>query len=816
MLVLKENYTRDLAFAKQSIVCSPACPPIPDAVWTDVLANRYVDLDRIFSAVYTVDGDSKSTVKLGDYELTGLPSKPKRRIERHGHWTIAWALYQRAVLYVYPTESEDLGPTTTRLTGSSPPCPKQKPPALSTLTALYEVKSDGQTPFSSPTSPTSITSTPCMLLVREQLLKAHLLRRRLPSESEADVAQALPAKHASASMRDDAPPEAAVSATSVQAALPATTSHLPARKRPREEVLPIVANKRPRRFRGFLWDHNDTHPVTPLATLSESMAALPSPPLSELQNVAALETLQAYPHLFRIVSPLDVNVFEQLLVSHPNRPLVDSTSSGDFPVSWEEPTGPLDDGALRFAHDYAVEEEAAGCYSAPFSGDLLPGMYSMPIHAVPKPHSDKMRFINNHSAGKFSLNSMIDKHSVGMRPDNVQDLARNLLHFRSIYGTAPVWLFKSDIANAYRLLPMHPLWQLKQVVTVNNLFCTFMSLLLWIAIHVRHISCLLAYMDDNFSFDVATSLVQYSGYASPTLLPPSQARLLQLWDDIGVPHAPAKQLFGESLTITGFLVDSAAMTITLPEQACAELVAAIRSFLSDAPRRRRPLREWQRLIGWINWGLNVQPLLRPALQSSYAKISGMSIPHAPIYVNARVTRDLLFIASIFEKHGGIHLMRASSWGPNDADLVVFCDACLTGMAFWIPALSLAFVSDCPGAPVGLEDNIFWFEVLTVLAALEWVHEHLSPLPTRLAIYTDNLNTVQMFDSFRAIRCFDELLLSACELLIASNIDLCVWHIVGQHNTVADALSRGLFHVARQYAPHLAISSFIPPQGTLGG
>ncbi|CDO77838.1 hypothetical protein BN946_scf184714.g13 [Trametes cinnabarina] len=388
-----------------------------------------------------------------------------------------------------------------------------------------------------------------------------------------------------------------------------------------------------------------------------------------------------------------------------------------------------------------------------------------------------MRFINNHSAGKFSLNSMIDKHSVGMRPDNVQDLARNLLHFRSIYGTAPVWLFKSDIANAYRLLPMHPLWQLKQVVTVNDLFCTFMSLLLWIAIH---------------------------------------ARLLQLWDDIGVPHAPAKQLFGESLTITGFLVDSAAMTITLPEQACAELVAAIRSFLSDAPRRRRPLREWQRLIGWINWRLNVQPLLRPALQSSYAKISGMSIPHAPIYVNARVTRDLLFIASIFEKHGGIHLMRASSWGPNDADLVVFCDACLTGMAFWIPALSLAFVSDCPGAPVGLEDNIFWFEALTVLAALEWVHEHLSPLPTRLAIYTDNLNTVQMFDSFRAIRCFDELLLSACELLIASNIDLRVWNIAGQHNTVADALSRGLFHVARQYAPHLAISSFIPPQGTLGG
>ncbi|CDO68566.1 hypothetical protein BN946_scf184998.g63 [Trametes cinnabarina] len=342
-----------------------------------------------------------------------------------------------------------------------------------------------------------------------------------------------------------------------------------------------------------------------------------------------------------------------------------------------------------------------------------------------------------------------------------------------------------------------------------------MALLLWIAIHVRGVSCLLAYMDDNFSFEPASPLVHYSGYASPVLLPRSQALLLQLWDELGVPHAAAKQLFGQTLTITGFLVDSVNMTITLPREACNELVAAIRVFLRDAPRRRRPLREWQRLIGWINWGLNVQPLLRPALQSSYAKISGMCIPHAPIYINARVTRDLMFIASIFEEHGGIHLMRASSWGPKDADFVIFCDACLTGMAFWIPSLSIALVSDCPVAPAGLEDNIFWYEALTVVAALEWVHTNLSPLPDRLAIYTDNLNTVQIFDSFRASRIFDELLLYACKLLIVSRIDLRVWHIAGQHNTVADALSRGLFVVAQQYVPHLSIATFIPPRPTQG-
>jgi hypothetical protein len=40
--------------------------------------------------------------------------------------------------------------------------------------------------------------------------------------------------------------------------------------------------------------------------------------------------------------------------------------------------------------------------------DLLPGMYSTPIHVVPKPHSTKLRLIVDHSAGSYSLNSMID------------------------------------------------------------------------------------------------------------------------------------------------------------------------------------------------------------------------------------------------------------------------------------------------------------------------------------------------------------------------------------------------------------------------
>ena len=50
-------------------------------------------------------------------------------------------------------------------------------------------------------------------------------------------------------------------------------------------------------------------------------------------------------------------------------------------------------------------------------------MYSMPIHAVPKPGSSKFRLVTDHSAGQFALNNMISCEDIaGVTLNNVQDL----------------------------------------------------------------------------------------------------------------------------------------------------------------------------------------------------------------------------------------------------------------------------------------------------------------------------------------------------------------------------------------------------------
>ena len=123
----------------------------------------------------------------------------------------------------------------------------------------------------------------------------------------------------------------------------------------------------------------------------------------------------------------------------------------------------------NFICDQCLKERYKGYFSDSFGTDLLPGMYSMPIHSVPKPHSSDLRLINDHRTGPFSLNNMIDHTRVtGFPLDNMRNIGEMLFDVRWNHDMMPLDLWKSDIADAYRLLPMSPFWQIKQVVTING------------------------------------------------------------------------------------------------------------------------------------------------------------------------------------------------------------------------------------------------------------------------------------------------------------------------------------------------------------
>jgi len=426
-------------------------------------------------------------------------------------------------------------------------------------------------------------------------------------------------------------------------------------------------------------------------------------------------------------------------------------------------------------------------------------MYSLPIYAIPKPHSPDLRLVNDHSAGHYSLNSMIDHTQVTGYPlDNLHLFGTMLIRMHTPHTTSSFVNWKSDISEAYRMCPMHPVWQLKQAVYIDGeyyidrancfgssasfaIFVSVNSLISWIAKHKRDIGCLMIYADDSSGVAESSDIDLYEPYNFTC--PTQQATLLRLWDELGVPHKPSKQLSAPILPIIGIDVDPNLLTFTLPVESRARLIDEFREWTKPGSRFR--LCHWQTLAGWINWALNVYPLLHPCLNNFYPKIAGKFKRGERIWVGAMVRDDFEWALQILNKLAPVYLLKSTIWGPEQASVIVLCDACPTGLGFWFPATSVGFYST---APAGVHPSlIFFLEALSVLSGLQQVCSELRGHQCIL-LYTDNLNTVDIFSSLRCLPDYNEILKKSIDLRLDSHADVRVLHVPGEQNQVADALS----------------------------
>jgi hypothetical protein len=570
--------------------------------------------------------------------------------------------------------------------------------------------------------------------------------------------------------------------------------------------------KRPKYARELIWA-KDEYFRTTTADSTEEEAPVPRPPQHELQNRVALNTIKKEPHLFKIVTPIRVDKFQNYLLQHPNPLLVRSVCWGLRNGFWpwantENPpnTTPVDNSRrgrpLRPSHQDFVKmqrdsEVDRGRYSDAFGPKLLPGMISMPIGVVPKP-PDGLRMIIDQSVQPSSQNALIPKEAVSIRVDNMSTFGAVLRRVRLEHPRERLVVFKSDVSQAYRLMPMHPLWQIRQIVTIDGkrhvdrcnqfgnraggkVWASFASLVLWIATHVKKIPDLLGYVDDNFSWEFESRMSYYEPYKKS--MPAKQVRLLQLWDDLGIPHEERKQQWGTKLTIIGFEVDPNGMTITMPRDARQELIKMIDGFAMEG--QERPLREFQLLFGWINWALNVFPLLRPGLSAMSSDMAGRRRPTDLIRVSATLKSELSWVAHWVLLSKGIQMMESIEWEARDADLTFYSDACETGMSFWSPKLKMGLQRRVSGK--GQRDNNY-LEAWSVVAALAFATK-LERLPKRVAIFTDNSGAVSMFNTLRANPKFNPLLISAADMSMDKGVSFRVFLVSGTNNAVADALSR---------------------------
>ena len=148
------------------------------------------------------------------------------------------------------------------------------------------------------------------------------------------------------------------------------------------------------------------------------------------------------------------------------------------------------------------------------------------------------------------------------------------------------------------------------------------------------------------------------------------------------------------------------------------------------------------------------------------------------------------------------------------DVTLYCHACLEGMGFWLPDNCVGYYSPVPESTA--QEQIFYFEALCVLSAIHHVMEVLCvPPSSRMLIYTDNDNTVAIFNTLRCLPTYNPILIDAANVAIKSGIHFRTLHIPGDLNFVADDISHKKFELAQQYVPNIVISSFLPPRLLLG-
>jgi hypothetical protein len=525
------------------------------------------------------------------------------------------------------------------------------------------------------------------------------------------------------------------------------------------------------------------------------------------------------------------------LRDHPNRPFVDSLrvalTEGFWPwakfsvakyLTTHDLSVPMPDEVrfAKFLRENRDRELEAGRFSPAFGNKLLPGMYAMPVHVIEQ--HEKFRAINNHSAGVYSLNSMIPVHERSVRLDGIRPLARIIIDLRKRLGDdAPIHVWKADVKGAFRNCPMHPYAQAWQATRVDNQFHIDRTMVfgnaasprIWCTLYAAShgVENVLTYVDDNFSAEAADQLEFYAPFQAH--LPTTQVQLLKLWSDLGIPFEKSKQQFGKVLTVIGFEVDTTSMIISMPLQARSDLCDAILDFVqTDRMEKRsswrRKLKEFQQLAGWINWALNVYPHLRPALARLYQKMAENPNPNKRIRVNEPLVRDLLWIRQRIRQSSGVFLMDSIAWDEPDADTVIYTDASLSGLGFWCAMGNEAYYADLPW-PVP-EKTIFFYEAFVVLCAIRYAIA-LPSKPKRLLIFSNNFNTVNMFASFSAKVAYYEILMEVSNLIRDSGTDLRVEHISGSDNLIADFLSRKNFDEVRKMFPFLPMHDFqpVPPR-----
>jgi hypothetical protein len=108
MWKLVQNHVLDLKTSKCMVLSSKHILEFPNSEWINMLAGKVVNLDAIFSGMYSTIMDNRAIENIGDLELHFGAAKPAKAVKTHGDWVIAWRIAFKATRFIFPHHKSKL------------------------------------------------------------------------------------------------------------------------------------------------------------------------------------------------------------------------------------------------------------------------------------------------------------------------------------------------------------------------------------------------------------------------------------------------------------------------------------------------------------------------------------------------------------------------------------------------------------------------------------------------------------------------------------------------------------------------------------
>lgn len=521
----------------------------------------------------------------------------------------------------------------------------------------------------------------------------------------------------------------------------------------------------------------------------------------------------------RIVTPLQVSVWEKYLARHPDREfamfIVDGLRGG-FRIGFDYracrcAAGPGNmksvDQHADIVDRYIHEEKGEGRLLGPFQRSAVPEIHISPFGVIPKSEPGKWRLILNLSSpGGKSVNDGICKEWCSLSYLSVDRVVGKVIAL----GTGTL-LAKFDLKAAYRNVPIHPddrwmlgmAWEDQVYVDIALPF------------GLRSAPIIFSALADALEFAIRSKGVKEIGHYLDDFVivgPPKSAQCsrdlqksLETCVEMGFPVAEEKTRGPATMIrFLGVELDTERLELRLP----AEKLIKLREIVGRWRKRKGcTKKELRSLAGHLAHACTVVRPGRRFLRGLFGLLSQYRKEEHMIRLNAAFRADLEWWHVYIAGWNGVSMMLKESWQ-------------LSGVEIW---------SDASGSwGCGAFWDLRWFQVgweqSEELSGVSIAAKELLPIVVAVAIWGElwsgsvvlcHCDNQAAVAAVRGGYCRDPAMahMLRCLFFLEAkfNITLTAVHVPGVQNGVADAISRNKLNVFFDLVPQASkVACQVPP------